>query len=285
MKVQFLVGLLTALLMLEPAKGVASEYTEISDHFAIKSVSQSLFSASGNEIFARKHKSGKFKLIGTTRSTHWDKPFSGAALEALQESLVAVSLDGKSLLYWHNDRGSMFGSSKEDGVYWYHIGKGETLVQAESQLSQFWHKYNKPVPKNIMVIKSSNWHTEEYAALSADDASLMPLGLYGGTPLHMAVYENNMDQVRTAIERGVDIDQPTYWSYTALDLAIKKGFDDIAVYLIEQGADYSGGKSQKPKGAWALIGIDPLMLKKLTHPPFHSIFCSAFCPTSKDFGF
>jgi hypothetical protein len=28
--------------------------------------------------------------------------------------------------------------------------------------------------------------------------------------------------------------------------------------------------------ASALIGIDPLMLKKLTHPPFHSIFCSAF---------
>jgi len=29
-------------------------------------------------------------------------------------------------------------------------------------------------------------------------------------------------------------------------------------------------------GTSALIRIDPLMLKKLTHPPFHSIFCSAF---------
>jgi hypothetical protein len=25
-----------------------------------------------------------------------------------------------------------------------------------------------------------------------------------------------------------------------------------------------------------LIRIDPLMLKKVTHPPFHSIFCSIF---------
>jgi len=35
-------------------------------------------------------------------------------------------------------------------------------------------------------------------------------------------------------------------------------------------------KKEEAEQSSALIRIDPLMLKKLTHPPFHSIFCSAF---------
>lgn len=82
--------------LLLATRSMAVEYVELSDYFAVRQASRFLDS-DYQEIFARENKSDKFKLIGTTMPTNWDKPFSGPALEALEASLMALSSDGKTL--------------------------------------------------------------------------------------------------------------------------------------------------------------------------------------------
>lgn len=225
-------------------ESLASDYVQLSDHFAIKSVSRSWLSGGYNEVFVRDKENGKFKLIGTTTASHWDKPFSGAELEALQTSVIAVSLDGNSLLYWHKNVKSILRPRKEEGVYWYRVGKGEKLLYEESKLVMSWHRYPKPIPRNLIVIKSPAWPSEELWALYADDASLKPLGLHGSTSLHMSVYQNDLKQVHSAIEQGMKINPYTYWGLTPLEISVLKGYDEIAKFLIEQGAEYGQNVSR-----------------------------------------
>ena len=216
---------------------MAAEYVELSDYFAVKQVSRFLES-DYQEIFARENKSDKFKLVGTTMPTNWDKPFSGAALEALEASLMALSSDGKTLLYWHQQKKRLFGPTKAEGIYRYRVGEEERLLYPDSKLTPFWLRYDKPLPKQIMAIKGSVCTIEEYCALSADDGSLTPLAMYGSSPLHLAAYANDLDGARTALKRGGGIDDENYWGFTALEIAIKKGHDEIALLLLGQGADY-----------------------------------------------
>lgn len=221
-----------ALIVLSMGACDASEYVELSEHYALKPISP-LFGKKYNAVYFREEKGTRYKQIGTTEPSNWDKPFSGAALESLQISIVAVSLDGKSLLYRHNGK-----KNKKAGIYWYQIGKSEEKLYSEASLVRSWSKYDKPLPKNIMVLESSAWPSEEKWALNADDASLQPLALLGSTPLHLAAYHNNLKQIHAAIDQGAEINSENYWGFTPLEIAVKKGFDEVAIFLIEQGADY-----------------------------------------------
>lgn len=223
--------------LLLATQSMAAEYAELSDYFAVKQASRFLDS-DYQELFARENKSDKFKLIGTTMPTNWDKPFSGPALEALEASLMALSSDGKTLLYWHQKKKRLFGPTKAEGIYRYRIGEGERLLYPDSKLALFWSRYNKQLPKQIMAIKGSVCTIEEYCALSADDGSLTPLAMYGSSPLHLAAYANDLDSARTALKQVGKIDNENYWGFTALEIAVKKGHDEIALLLLGQGADY-----------------------------------------------
>jgi hypothetical protein len=62
-------------------------------------------------------------------------------------------------------------------------------------------------------------------------------------------------------------------------LALGLGLELIHDFLEEKGQQNNTTHivfERRGKKASALIRIDPLMLKKLTQPPLHSIFCSAF---------
>lgn len=132
----------------------------------------------------------------------------------------------------------MFGPTKADGIYRYRIGEGDRLLYPDSKLAQFWSRFDKPLPKQIMAIKGSVCTIEEYCALSADNGSLTPLAMYGSSPLQLAAYANDLDSVRTALNQAVKIDDENYWGFTALEIAVKKGHDEIALLLLGQGADY-----------------------------------------------
>jgi len=216
---------------------MAAEYVELSDHFAVKHASRFLDS-DYQEIFARENKSDKFKLVGTTMPTNWDKPFSGPALKALQASLMALSSDGKTLLYWHQEQKRLFGPTKAEGIYCYRVGEGDRLLYPESKLEQFWSRYDKPLPKQIMAIQGSVCTIEKLCALNADDGSLTPLAMYGSSPLHIAAYANDLDSARAALKQVGGIDSENYWGFTALEIAIKKGHDEVALLLLGQGANY-----------------------------------------------
>ena len=215
--------------------GCATTYVEVSDYFAVKQA-RGFLASDYQELFARENKSDKFKLIGTTMPTNWDKPFSGPALEALEASLMALSSDGKSLLYWHQKKKPF--SSKAEGIYRYRVGGGEKMLYPDLELVQFWYRYDKPLPKQIMAIQGRACTMEELCALNADDGSLSPLAMYGATPLHLAAYHNDVVSAQAAVQQKVGIDDENYWGFTALEIAIKKGHDEIALLLLGQGADY-----------------------------------------------
>ncbi|MES0490041.1 MAG: ankyrin repeat domain-containing protein [Leptospirales bacterium] len=232
MKFSAIIVCLFAITVLLPFAASAAEYAKLSDYFAIKKVSP-FFGNDYTEVFVRESKTDKYKSIGTIEKSHWDKPSSGESLKSLKMSVMAISLDGKSLLYRQH------GSKKKKGIYWYRVGKGDEFLYPEEDLRKYWALYEKPLPKNVMVLKSSAWPSENEWILSAEDASLQPLALLGSTSFHMAAYQNNLKQIRFAIDQGVNINSENYWGFTPLEIAVKKGFDDIAVFLIEQGADYT----------------------------------------------
>jgi ankyrin repeat protein len=89
-----------------------------------------------------------------------------------------------------------------------------------------------------MAIQGSICTMEELCALNADDGSLAPLAMYGSSPLHIAAYSNDLDSARTALKQVGGIDSENYWGFTALEIAIKKGHDEIALLLLGQGADH-----------------------------------------------
>lgn len=221
-----------ALIVLSMAACDSSEYVELSEYFAIKSINP-LVSNRYNAVYRREDKGARFEQIGTTEFSNWDKPFSGPALESLQMSIIAISLDGKSLLYRHSGE-----KYKQAGIYWSQIGKSEKMLYSESSLVRSWDRWEKPIPKNIMVLGSSAWPSEEKWALNADDASLQPLALLGSTPLHLAAYHNDVVSAQAAVQQKVGIDDENYWGFTALEIAIKKGHGEIALLLLGQGADY-----------------------------------------------
>lgn len=223
----------------------AAELVELSDYFAVKQASR-LVDSDYQEIFARGSKRDRFKLIGTTMPTNWDKPFSGPELEALQASLMAISSDGKTLLYWHQKKRRLFGPKKAEGIYRYRAGEGEMLLYPASNLNLFWHRYDKPLPRHIMAISGSACTMETICALNADDSSLTPLAMYGSSPLQLAAYANNVDGARNAIEQGGGVDDENYWGFTALEIAVRKGHDEIALLLLSQGADYRHKRSRSP---------------------------------------
>lgn len=57
------------------------------------------------------------------------------------------------------------------------------------------------------------------------------------SPLHSAVNENNIVNVRKLIEKGVDLNAKNFFGRTPLALACQQGFENIVKLLIESGAD------------------------------------------------
>lgn len=218
-----------------PLSGIFAEEVKLSDYFALKNTS-TLLGTKYVEVLFKNQKNNRYEIIGTTEILG-DKLF----FTSLKMSTFAISKDGKSILYWQKNTSSS-SPNKDEGIYWHQVGKDEVLLYPDDELGQFWSRYDKPLPKNVMVLTSPAWSSEEKWALSADDASLQPLALLGSSPLHMAAYQNNLKQIRITINQGADINSKNYWGFTPLEIAIKKGFDAIAVFLIEQGADYSHTK-------------------------------------------
>lgn len=60
---------------------------------------------------------------------------------------------------------------------------------------------------------------------------------HGWTPLHIAVYERNLDIVRLLIKYGANINAKTYNRETPLHIAVYEGHWDVAKLLIDHGAD------------------------------------------------
>ena len=69
------------------------------------------------------------------------------------------------------------------------------------------------------------------------DENDYPVALHLAAPLHTAAYYGNADDVRTLLAEGALIDEVSYWGNTALEIAIIQGHEEIALQLIEGGAN------------------------------------------------
>jgi ankyrin repeat protein len=78
------------------------------------------------------------------------------------------------------------------------------------------------------------------------------------SPLHCAVIEGKIESVQTLIELGADVNLPTKAGNTLLQLAKRKGFNEIAEKLIESGASLNEVKKKA-------VNAKPPMSVKSSH--------------------
>src|SRR5690606_4890757 len=74
----------------------------------------------------------------------------------------------------------------------------------------------------------------------------------GSTPLHWAVYEGDVDEVRRLIEAGADVSAANRYGATALGLAAEVADTEVLRLLLDAGADVD---SPNPEGQTALMAV------------------------------
>ena len=69
------------------------------------------------------------------------------------------------------------------------------------------------------------------------------------TPLHTAASRGHLDSVQSLIEVKCDLDEQDKWGNTALHLAIKRKYSNVAMMLLQAGADFDIGNCVRKSAA------------------------------------
>ncbi len=97
-------------------------------------------------------------------------------------------------------------------------------------------------------------------------------------PLHLACKNGHLNVVRALIGRGADLNEENLDGDTSLDLACKAGFKEIAICLLQSGAEYSLSELvQKTRGAHFIYEVATAFHKtrivsRDPNSPFYPIF-------------
>ncbi len=162
--------------------------------------------------------------------------------EYSRKSVFAISWDEKSLLYI-NDLPTFAPpdlKSKPSGLYEYVHGRGDRLIYPSAGIistSTFQLARNS---LEFAMGDSSDPQTEHYVRRT-DGAEFLqeePFVMqHGGTVLHRAVAEGEIERVKELLETGLSLEITDNSGFTPLHIAIWKGQEEVAKLLIEQGAD------------------------------------------------
>lgn len=205
---------------------------DASDYYQLRTVSGSLWNRRHAQIFARSAQ-GSFEYLGSVIDPEWAGQFP-LGFSGLIAKNVAVSSDGRSIVYAHNASLAAKLSQKEGGLYRHEHGVGETLLMKASEFSIAATRYPKPLPPDIIVISRLGANQ----AVSAMGA-IFPLLLVGGNKLHQAAfYGDNQAISRFVREAGNSLDALTYWGMTPLEIAVRNGREETAKHLLMLGASY-----------------------------------------------
>jgi ankyrin repeat protein len=190
-----------------------------------------------------------------------DLSASGFGGSGEQMSVLAISSDGRSLVFRHYQDFAKRRSRLEGGLYRYEYGKGAKLLHKSDELVEFWKVWKKPPPADMLVFKlrlekGSSLHGPSMV-LTADGEEF-PLALLGATALHRAAYEGRAADVDALLDNGVAIDARTYWGDSALDVAMIRGEEDSSLRLVARGANLDGESSPAlhraaSQGSFALL--------------------------------
>ncbi len=173
-----------------------------------------------------------------------------------RKSVFAISWDEKTLLYMH-DQPSFAPAAlkgKSPGLYEYRHGRGDRLIYPGAG---FISNTTFQLARNSLEFAlgdSSDPQTEHYVRRTDGVEFLQEetfVMQHGGTVLHRAVAEGEIERMKELLETGVSLEIADNSGFTPLHIAIWKEQEEAAKLLIEQGANVNA-RIRGPLG-WAPI--------------------------------
>lgn len=223
-----------------------SEPVALSDTFAIKTVSGGWepYTWKSNDIYERLP-DNRLRYIGTsTAGGPGGVSFLGDAIQGLHASTLAISEDGRTILFRHYPSQDPRAPQPEYGIFQYTQKDKIRLLYPQDELSGLsFGRQDKPLPRGILTFQSPTTYTPDdltWALTTSGD--VFPLGLLGASRLHWAAFEGRTIDCTNLVKNGADINAETYWDFTPLDLAIIRDHQDTAIHLLDLGAIPESGK-------------------------------------------
>ena len=128
------------------------------------------------------------------------------------------------------------------------IDHGAALVDVRTAATPFVPRRRRPRRGPILLRAGEAANPAEFPR----DGETDPQRTAGGfTPLLYAVLAGDSDTVRVLLDNGADVDDASPDGVSALMLALTKRHEDLALRLIERGADVNYDRRQAPPGAAA----------------------------------
>jgi len=191
-----------------------------------------------------------------------------------RKSVFAISWDEKTLLYMHDQPSFAPATlkSKSPGLYEYRHGRGDRLIYPGAG---FISNTTFRLARNSLEFAlgdASDPQTEHYVRRT-DGAEFLqeePFVMqHGGTLLHRAVAEGEIERMKELLETGVSLEIADNSGFTPLHIAIWKEQEEAAKFLIEQGADVnariSGSLGWTPLEEAARFGLVDTITLLLEH--------------------
>jgi len=211
---------------------------DISSFYQVRTVSGSLFDRQHAQIFVKSNR-GEFEYLGSTIDPEWAGK-SPMGFSGLYAKNVAISSDGRSIVYEHNTVLAGKRSQKEGGLYRHEYGLGENLLLKTGEFSISATRYPKPLPSDIVAIRRSG--TNQAVSTNGE---IFPLLLLGGNRLHEAAFRGDNQAIsRFVREDSNSLDALTYWGMTPVEIAVRNGKEETAKHLLTLGASYQ--KNEDP---------------------------------------
>lgn len=211
--------------------------TKISDHFEVVHVGGGFIKQAHYDFYHYNDESQREYIGSSSASEYISKHFG------LGKKVFAFSNDGERLIYIHLPFFAGKRSKKEGGIYLFEHGSGERLLYKEEEIIISWTNWPKPIPENAIPVK---FKKKEMGVFKRNPTMLLntegeeyPIGLHDATPIQIAAYYGQIEEVKKQINEGADIAASNYWGYTALEIAMIQGHQDLAILLLNEGDDVS----------------------------------------------
>ncbi len=214
---------------------------DLSEFFAVERVSGGvgLYKWVSNDIYEHRP-DGELRYVGTsTGGAPGGVGFLGDEIQDLHAITLAISEDGRSVVFRYQASRDPRRPKLEFGIHQYTHGKEVRLLYRQDELSGLsWSRRDTTFPTDILPFKFKTTYTPEDMTWAVTaTGEVFPLALLGASPLHWAAFEGRTIDCVGLVEDGADIDARTFFGFTSLDLAIIRDRQDTANKLVSLGAD------------------------------------------------
>ena len=241
-----LIAVFPALLLISCAiSATRSKPIALSDSFAVEKVSGGFgpYKWVSSDIYEHLP-NGDVHYVGTsTGGPPSGVGFLGDAVNDLRAITLAISKDGRSVVFRHQASHDPRKPKLEFGIYQYTYGEGIGLLYRQDELSGLsWSSWDKFPPDVIPFQYKTTYTPDDMTWALTATGDVLPLALLGGSRLHWAAFEGRTIDCAELVESGADINAKTFFDFTSLDLAIIRDQQDTATHLLSLGANPDLGK-------------------------------------------